>query len=86
MDDNEKIQLQTLIEAKTQFYLRNYKIKDLVTIVEWDKSAVFGYPMLKITYPRTDEECARIRSIKRVEADNIISSTSDIIDDSEDLL
>lgn len=85
-DDNEKIQIQTLAEAKTQFYLSNYKINDIVTNIEWDKSTVFGYPMLKITYPRNEEECKRIQALKNVEINNIISSSNDIIDDSEDLL
>lgn len=85
-DDNEKLQLENLVNSKTKFYLNNYKLKEIVTYVEWDTSKIFGYPLLKITYPQTDDECERIRSLKNVEIKNIISSSSDIIDDSEDLL
>lgn len=85
-DANEQLQLESLINSRVKFYLINYKLKDIVTYVEWEKSEIFGFPLLRITFPRNDDDVERIKALRNLKIKNIIASSGDVYDDSEDLL
>lgn len=85
-NDNEKLQLETILHEKTKLYLKNYKTEFMQTYVYWDNNLVLGYPQLIIMYARNQEELNFLQNKKELEACNILAASTDVIDETEDLL
>ena len=81
-DDNEKIQLQNILEENTRFYLCNYEKEGMDLISEWGQNEILRLPMLIIGYSRNQKEAEAIRRKKESEAEKIIiSENTDIYDE-----
>lgn len=84
-DDSERLQLENILEAKTRVYLTNYK-SDIETLVSWSENTNLGLPMLIIEYARNKKEADSIRQKKLDAAKTILTASTDVIDEEEDLL
>ena len=84
-DDSERLQLENILEAKTRVYLTNYK-SDIETLVSWSENTSLGLPMLVIEYARNKKEADSIRQKKLDAAKTILTASTDVLDEEEDLL
>lgn len=84
-DDSERLQLSNILEAKTRVYLTNYR-SDIETLVSWSENTSLGLPMLVIEYARNKKEADCIRQKKLDAAKTILTASTDVIDEEEDLL
>lgn len=86
-DDSERLQLENILEAKTRVYLTNYRSAPAIeTLVSWSENTTLGLPMLVIEYARNKKEADSIRQRKLENAKTILASSTDVLDDEEDLL
>lgn len=85
-DDSERLQLSNILEAKTRVYLTNYNRSDIETLVSWSENTSLGLPMLIIEYARNKKEADCIRQKKLDAAKTILTASTDVIDEEEDLL
>lgn len=84
-DDSERLQLENILEAKTRVYLTNYR-SDIETLVSWSENTSLGLPMLVIEYARNKKEADSIRQKKLDAAKTILTASTDVLDEEEDLL
>ena len=84
-DDSERLQLENILEAKTRVYLTNYR-SDIETLVSWSENTSLGLPMLVIEYARNKKEADSIRQKKLDAAKTILTASTDVIVEEEDLL
>lgn len=84
-DDSERLQLSNILEAKTRVYLTNYR-SDIETLVSWSENTSLGLPMLVIEYARNKKEADSIRRKRLDAAKTILTASTDILDEEEDLL
>ena len=86
-DDNEKIQLETILTSLTrQFLTSRYGEIGQEVYVSWTKNMYVGFPTLVITYARTAQEKNIIQQMKKRDLEKIITANSDVIDDELELL
>ena len=85
LNQSEKVQLEMILKNITSNFLSNYKLPDLAVNSYWDTNTTIGYPMLVIMYSRNRTESNMLQLQLKDKAKKIISS-SEVIDDSEDLL
>lgn len=85
-DDSERLQLENILEAKTRVYLTNYNRSDIETLVSWSENTNLGLPMLVIEYARNKKEADSIRQKRLDAAKTILTASTDVIDEEEDLL
>ena len=86
-DDSERRQLENILEAKTRVYLTNYRSAPAIeTLVSWSENTNLGLPMLVIEYARNKKEADSIRQKRLDAAKTILTASTDVIDEEEDLL
>lgn len=85
-NDSERLQLANILEAKTRVYLTNYKFSDQETYVSWSENTNLGLPMLVIEYARNKKEADSIKQKNLDAAKTILTASTDVIDEEEDLL
>lgn len=86
-DDSERLQLENILEAKTRVYLTNYRSTPAIeTLVSWSENTTLGLPMLIIEYARNKKEADSIRQRKLDGVQTILASSTDVLDEEEDLL
>lgn len=86
-DDSERLQLENILEAKTRVYLTNYRSAPAIeTLVSWSENTNLGLPMLVIEYARNKKEADSLRQRKLAGVQTILNSSTDVLDEEEDLL
>lgn len=85
-DDSERLQLSNILESKTREYLTNYRFPAIETLVSWSENTTLGLPMLVIEYARNKKEADSIRRRKLEATKTLLASSTDVLDDEEDLL
>ena len=84
--DSERIRLSNILEDKTRIQLTNYYETNQETFVSWSENKKLSLPMLVIEYARNKKEADAIRQKKLYAAKTILTASTDIIDEEEDLL
>lgn len=81
-DENEKLQIETILVSLTKQYLVNYgEPSGQEVAISWKKNLQVGFPTLVIFYARNALELKSIKKMKQEEVKNIITSNTDIVDE-----